>query len=523
MRRKRDGIPTSGMGSSRMTAIPRTIIRAHFGRYTSSSAAWDGVMWNAPYYVAFKSGGNNRNDAPPSPGNTWRLNGSITNTFPYNSVSHPPGDWGYRVSGGKSGFDTMTQKAVTKNAIAVGAVADAVTGGARDVSKATLTAFSSFGPTDDGRIKPDLVTNGSSVLSLDDDSNTDTATISGTSMSAPGACGSALLLLDYFEDQLPGQGMLGSTVKALLLHTADDLGNAGPDFRFGWGLMDTLEAADLILDHVSVSTKGRLIEGEVSGAVSFHSYPIEYSGSGPLVVTLCWADAPGTGSFDHDSRTPQLVHDLNVRVEGPGGEDFLPWVMPWTATFADADLDAPAVKGVNTVDNVEQVLVAAPPGAGTYVVTVDYEGVLSQGAQRYSLVISGGNFPRGYDLWAAQQYPGQWSDAGVAGFEVDVEGDNWTNGIEYAFGLAADEAEGSDAIYTLGEETVGMTEYLTLTYERDTLKTDISYVAEWGDDLEFWTPMAEEVIATEGSLETVKAKVSKDGRLKFARLRVIKL
>ncbi|MEM7146260.1 MAG: S8 family serine peptidase [Verrucomicrobiota bacterium] len=494
-----------------------------FGRYTSTSAAWDGVMWNAPYYVAFKSAGNNRNDEAPAPLVRWRLNGIGIPLLFYNSATHPGDDNSHRVSGGHMGFDTLTRKGVPKNGITVGSVLDAVSGGSRDIAGATLNSFSGFGPTDDGRIKPDIVANGNGVLSTGSSSDTDTSQRTGTSMAAPGACGTALLLLDYFGDLLPGQGMMGSTLKALLLHTADDLGNVGPDYRYGWGLVDALEAGNLIMDHAGEVSRGRLIEGELGGAVTFQSYPVYYSGSGPLTVSLCWTDPPGAGTSTHDLRTARLVHDLNVRVDGPSAQLFRPWVMPWVGTYTDANLDAAATTGVNTVDNVEQVFVEGPPEAGVYVVTVDHAGSLSQGPQAYSLVVTGGKFPRGYELWAAQEYPGQWANAGVTGFGADGEEDGMSNGIEYAFNLNAHEYDPADAVYEAGEETVGPTEYMTLTYDRDTTKTDISYIAEWSTDFINWTAVAGVVTATAGTIETVKVMIEKDGRLKFARIRVVKL
>ena len=112
-------------------------------------------------------------------------------------------------------------------------------------------------------------------------------------MSAPNACGSALLLIDYFERRFPHESLLSSTLKGLILHTADDLGTPGPDYRFGWGLMNTFAGADLIRDHASAHGGVGCWEGELSWRRSSRSYPLVRSGAGPVRVTLCWTDPPG--------------------------------------------------------------------------------------------------------------------------------------------------------------------------------------------------------------------------------------
>ena len=114
------------------------------------------------------------------------------------------------------------------------------------MSKATISSFSSTGPTDDGRIKPDLVANGVNLTSTDI-GGYDYLTISGTSMSSPNACGSATLLVDQYK-RLFGGAMRASTLKALLIQTADDIGNPGPDYFFGWGLINVKRAADLLIE-----------------------------------------------------------------------------------------------------------------------------------------------------------------------------------------------------------------------------------------------------------------------------------
>jgi subtilisin family serine protease len=134
----------------------------------------------------------------------------------------------------QDGYDTLFgQQSVSKNALVVGAVYDVPRG---TPSLLTTCTFSGWGPTDDGRIKPDLVANGwdLSMYSTDPADPEGWQYESGTSYAAPIVTGTIGLLGQLYQktySHLPNSDM----VRALLIHTADDWGPLGPDFRFGWG------------------------------------------------------------------------------------------------------------------------------------------------------------------------------------------------------------------------------------------------------------------------------------------------
>lgn len=359
-------------------------IETRWGIYDSNSVTWDGMTYNLPYYLPFMSAGNERNDGPPATGAVWYQGPSGTERN-YDPAQHPPGDGQY-----KGGYDLLESRKAAKNVMTVGAANDAVSAGARHAPNGTLTAFSSTGPADDGRIKPDIVANGASLLSAGSASDTATYTASGTSMSGPNAAGSAMLLVDYYRQRFPGQAMRASTLKALIIHTADDIGNPGPDYQYGWGLMNTEAAARVIEKHAGSGDNPLMIEDRLTTADNSHTRSFTWNGEDPIRVTLCWTDPPATSSTAHDNRTPRLVNNLNLTVTGPGGSTHLPFVMPYVGNWSEAMLSAPAITGVNNVDNVEQVYVAAPPQPGLYTVTVNHAGSLTHGEQRYSLIITGG-------------------------------------------------------------------------------------------------------------------------------------
>jgi hypothetical protein len=396
----------------------------YFGQYDQWGARyWDEIVYDAPYYLPFKSAGNDRNDRPPEGATVYYYdNSSGWNSITYTNAVHAKGDGQY-----KSGFDTISTKGNAKNIMTVGAVSDAVSSGNRSLSAATMSSFSGWGPADDGRIKPDIVANGISLYSCDDDHTADYTTKSGTSMASPNACGSAALLIDYYDDRFPGGAMRASTLKGLIIHTADDLGRPGPDYEFGWGLMNTLEAAALIKDYADGNTL-RLTESLLEfPSNTSDSYTLFSNGVEPLCVTLCWTDPPGSSTTAHDSRTPVLINDLDLRITGPGGT-----FHPYKLDYANPTVNATA-SSENNVDNVEQIYIASPE-AGKYTITIDYDGSLTDNEQHYSLLISGvasdsdgDGMP---DYWESTYFLSP--TGGVAG--VDSDGDGIDNLGEYVSG-----------------------------------------------------------------------------------------
>jgi len=353
-----------------------------FGKYHSVTRDLDTRAYNLPYYSIFWAAGNDRGDNP-STGMKVALSSGGT-IVDYDPVLHPAGDGVYR-----SGYDTISYAGLAKNVISVGAVNDAVTTGVRDLAKATMTTFSVWGPTDDGRIKPDLVANGFDLYSTSSGGDASYTTMRGTSMASPNAAGTAQQLLGYYTSLLPGQYLRSSTLKGLLIHTADDLGTAGPDYKFGWGLINAKAAADLLAAVAATPAVPRMMENQLSTSVTTRTHSFTWNGVSPIRATLCWTDPAGASTTAHDSRVVRLVNNLNLRIVGPTGTQHFPYVMPFVDTWTVASMSAAAATGTNNTDNVEQVYIAAPPAAGTYQAIVSYSGSLSNTSQNYSLLFSG--------------------------------------------------------------------------------------------------------------------------------------
>jgi hypothetical protein len=350
-----------------------------FGFYDQVAVDWDEIAFAAPYYLICASSGNDRNDFGPGPGGTH---------FVFQSGSWVTSTDTRDPDGGVDGYDTMPWTKTAKNILAVGAVED-IPSGYSSPADVQTTDFSNWGPTDDGRIKPDLVANGRSLYSATSPGNTAYTTLSGTSMSCPNLTGSANLVAEHFESSV-GTNLSAAGLKALLIQTANESGPAaGPDYEHGWGLLNTLAAAQLVDEHAA--TEDRVFEQTIVGTDENRMY-FELDAPTEVRLTIAWTDPPGTPPATAlDPPDLALVNDLDLRVEefvsvgvGQEGGGLLTYD-PWVLDPANPALAA--TTGNNVRDNVEQVWVASMP-AGSWVVVVGPKAAPVGGSQNYALVSS---------------------------------------------------------------------------------------------------------------------------------------
>lgn len=243
-----------------------------------------------------------------------------------------------------SGSSTCGDDTCMKNALVIAATED----------NGAIASFSSRGPTDDGRLIPHFAWNGVNLTSTWDSSDTAHSAISGTSMSAPSATGSIVLLSEIWQREMNNRELAPDALRGLLAATASDQYNQGPDYRFGFGIPDIKRACDLILankasggDHIIRCSirQGDVIEYDLSVT----------SSATPLKVVCSWLDI-----YASTGASVTLVNNIDLELVAPNGTTIhYPWrgltatgvqTHQWTRTSANnrdnielAEVDAPTV------------------------------------------------------------------------------------------------------------------------------------------------------------------------------------
>ncbi len=368
----------------------------YFGAYIKVSQDWDKIMYNAPYYLMVTAAGNAQN--------------SYDNDLPVYGKT-------------QDGFDLLVGFTTSKNGMVI-AGADTKVNGDGLLTTAKVSGYSSFGPTDDGRIKPDIAGDGTTIYSTSSSSNSSYKSSLGTSMAAPGVTGALLLLQEYYQE-LHGSFMRAATLKGLALHTADDVQEKGPDYKMGWGVINTKKAAEAIRnrDFSAVIEERTLVPGET------YTFIVKANGEGPFAASISWTDPEGNTVNRGELNAPQpaLVNDLDIRVS-KNGQAYYPWKLN------PREAGTQATKGDNQVDPFERI--DLPNTQGEYTVTVSHKGELHSGSQHFSLIITGAaltncrlEIPNGLALQIAeeQQTMVSWdpiSDETL--YELQYKGENET-------------------------------------------------------------------------------------------------
>lgn len=229
-----------------------------------------------------------------------------------------------------------------------------------------LSFGSSRGPARDGRVKPEITAVG--VFLISTVFNNDYGTSTGTSMACPNVTGAAALLQQRYKQLNGGQYPPSDLLKPILMNSATDLGNPGPDYRYGFGRLDVGGALDMIdnsrylsqtISHNAQQTLNIAIPANMAQAR----------------IMLYWNDVPAS-----PLNAKALVNDLDMTVTTPGGATRFPLVLnPDPAHVIDT-----AAEGTDHLNNVEQVVIQNP-AAGNYTVNVTGFNVPA-GPQSYRVV-----------------------------------------------------------------------------------------------------------------------------------------
>jgi len=279
----------------------------------------------------------------------------------------------------RSPYGSINWLASEKNVLSIGAV---------DFQK-TIASFSSRGPAKDGRVKPELVARGVSVLSTVPTNSY--ARSSGTSMSTPVVTGSLALLTQELRI-LTGNATLRPSpvlLKAVAIAGAEDLGLAGPDATYGYGLFNAKKSVDIL---IADNNQAKRIKSDSVGQGGQFDYSMTLGSPQDLRFLLTWFD-PETVTLSSDPAQPVLLNDLDLKVVGPDGSTTLPYALDPNdpCYLTPANICQPATKKVNTVDNTELVEIKSA-AAGTYHVIVSGKRVIAAGPQAFVLVSSEADF-----------------------------------------------------------------------------------------------------------------------------------
>ena len=321
----------------------------YFGAYIKVSQDWDKIMYSAPYYLMVTAAGNAQN--------------SRDNESPIYGKT-------------QDGFDLLLGFTTAKNNLVVTGANTSIDRQGQ-LKDADVASYSSFGPTDDGRIKPDLAGDGTLIFSTSADSNSSYNSSMGTSMAAPGVTGSLLLLQEYHRE-LYGNFMKAATLKGLALHTADDVKEPGPDYKMGWGIINAKQAAEVLRnkEYTTVVNEETLTED------STFSMTIKANGTSKLSASISWTDPVNefVNRGDVNSSVRALANDLDIRIT-KDGKTYFPWKLnPAMANTA-------AQQGNNLVDPFERVDIA--DADGEYTITISHKGKLAMNRQDFTLIVTG--------------------------------------------------------------------------------------------------------------------------------------
>ena len=365
------------------------------GAYLTIAKEWDDLMYNAPYYLMVKSAGNDGN-----------INPVKTPLYP--------------------GYDKLRGRATAKNNMVVAnAQGEFMDNNGNFDEQAFISTFGGFsfllqvfpdynqlspeektrrfmapirssssqGPTDDLRIKPDITGIGTDVYSSTMNNDNAYGRKTGTSMATPNVCGSLLLLQELYKRE-NGYFMKAATLKGLALHTATDLGVPGPDPIYGWGLMNSEEAAKAIISSSGMSSPGALIMEDLTIQPGETFYlKVVADGTNPLKASISWTDPPGLTAYYYNPDTipnhpfKVLIHDLDIRLTQ--GQTHYPYRLTGVAPLDNEKAD-------NTVDPYERVDV--DNASGYYTITITHKPTTtttddSSDPQKFSLIVTGIDAP----------------------------------------------------------------------------------------------------------------------------------
>ncbi len=228
-----------------------------------------------------------------------------------------------------------------------------------------IEVYSGRGPAKDGRIKPEIVATGTSVYATNSYNNYYAG--DGTSYSAPTVTGTLALLYEHYRNLNGGVNPKGDLLKAVVCNAADDRGNVGPDYEYGFGTLNAYRAAEII-------SGNQFFEGTITQGQNISHDVILPSAGEKLKIMLYWHDEAGT-----IGGATALVNDLDLSVVHDANT-----YQPFLLDGSPSNCQAPATTGRDSINNIEQIVIDNPT-AGTYSVQIDGT-LIPLGVENYVIV-----------------------------------------------------------------------------------------------------------------------------------------
>lgn len=335
-----------------------------YGFYDSRTATWDSISYRFPYYLIVKAIGNDRGISVPQGTPHYFWDGF---------------NWIYssRIRNNVGPYDCIVTYGTSKNILSVGAV-DVLPNG-YVAPPLIMHSGSSWGPTDDGRIKPDLVAGTPSSVTPSSTHDSAYQSLGGTSIASGASSGSLLLLQEHYFN-LKNRYMRSSTLKGLAIHTANRCKTTfGPNYESGWGLLNISKSVQVISD----SNNNIVNEYSLNNNDTFNMM-VYVNGVDTAKATICWIDPPSVVTAPaYNDTTPKLINDLDLRLLSlSNGQEYKPYILnPYNPSAA-------ATNGDNFRDNVEQIYGMGLP-QGFYNLRVTHKRNLQNNqAQEFSLLSS---------------------------------------------------------------------------------------------------------------------------------------
>nr|WP_315157631.1 S8 family serine peptidase [uncultured Flavobacterium sp.] len=240
---------------------------------------------------------------------------------------------------GSEGYKSITGNfKQSKNSIVIGCLDQ----------EENILSFSSKGPAYDGRVKPEVVA----------------YSTQGTSNATALVTGVITLMKQQYQSK-NNVALTNAQTKAIIINSANDVGNIGPDFNYGYGNVDAYKALKTI-------SENRIINGTLtSNQTNTHFITIPTNVKN-LKVTIVWNDLPAAINSNIS-----LINDLDLELIASNNTTYLPWILnPETP-------QQPATRGKDKINNIEQIVVENST-AERYTIKISSKNLASI-SQEYSI------------------------------------------------------------------------------------------------------------------------------------------